>query len=242
MVPEQRFRHIKIEIFFCDESECIIIYVTPLNMRQRRDPSLIKMQWKLDHDEVKAHKYISKIDPNFVYEDLYPETLLGLMASCYTYIPYVTIELIDDLIERTDPKYFTPHTGSLVDEYRTPLRSLLCNAMKKKGVNGRILNLVRKLIARMDFSLPDSVQLVLKMIGVKKTRYDFDAQILLEYGPDFSALLTPDLVLKGVLNYSDVIRINERQEVANQIDLLYVFNKANVCVDAGIVTELFEFV
>ncbi len=217
-------------------------------MRQRRDPSLInfehliKMQWKLDHDEVKAHKYISKIDPNFVYEDLYPETLLGLMASCYTYIPYVTIELIDDLIERTDPKYFTPHTGSLVDEYRTPLRSLLCNAMKKKGVNGRILNLVRKLIARMDFSLPDSVQLVLKMIGVKKTRYDFDAQILLEYGPDFSALLTPDLVLKGVLNYSDVIRINERQEVANQIDLLYVFNKANVCVDAGIVTELFEFV
>jgi hypothetical protein len=55
--------------------------------------------------------------------------------------------------------------------------------------------------------------------------------------------LVPDLVLKGALNYSDVIRImNREQDVENRINLLYLFNKANIRVDAGIVDELFEFV
>jgi hypothetical protein len=220
-------------------------------MRQRRDPSLInfehllKMQWMLDFDEVKSHKYISKIDPNYVYIDLYPETILGLMAHCYTHIPYVTTELMYDLIERTDPVYFTPHTGSPIHNYRSPLRSLLFNAMKymNKSIDNQILYLIRKLIAKMDFSLPDSVQQVLQIIAAAKSTYfNFNTQILQDYSPNFTALLVPDLVLKGALIYSDVIRINKEQKVANQIDLLYLLNMANVRVDASIVDELFEFV
>ena len=220
-------------------------------MRQRRDPSLInfehllKMQWMLDFDEVKSHKYISKIDPNYVYIDLYPETILGLMAHCYTHIPYVTTELMYDLIERTDPVYLTPHAGSPIHNYRSPLRSLLFNAMKymNKSVDNQILYLIRKLISKMDFSLPDSVQQVLQFIAAAKSTYfNFNTQILQDYSPNFTALLVPDLVLKGALIYSDVIRINKEQKVANQIDLLYLLNMANVRVDDSIVDEFFEFV
>jgi hypothetical protein len=220
--------------------------------QQRRDPSLInfehllKMHYKLDFDEVKAHKYISKIDPNYVYDDLYPETLLGLLARGYTHNPYVTTELINDLIERTDPVYLTPHTGSSINIYQSPLRLLLCNAVKHRNhcVDNQILCLIRKMIAKMDFSLPDSVQQVLQIIAaVKNTYFNFNTQIREEYGPNFTELLVPDLVLKGALIYSDVIRImNREQDVENMINLLYLFNKANIRVDAGIVDDLFEFV
>lgn len=221
-------------------------------MKQRRDPSLInfqhllKMQYKLDFDEVKAHKYISKIDPNYVYDDLYSGTLLGLLAGCYTHIPYVTTELINDLIERTDPVYLTPHAGSSIDIYRSPLRLLLSNATKFRNhcVDNQILCLIRKMIAKMDFTLPDSVQQVLQIIAAVKNRhFNFNTRSYDEYGPNFTELLVPDLVLKGALNYSDVIRImNREQDVENRINLLYLFNKANIRVDAGIVDELFEFV
>lgn len=222
-------------------------------MKQRRDPSLInfenllKMQWNADHNEVKAHKYISKIDPNFVYNDLYPETLLGLLARCYPHVPYVTIEILNDLIEHTDPVYLTPHTGSPVGHYGSPLRLLLLkviifNKTKPCGVKNRVLCLIRKMIAKMDFSLPDSVQLVQQMIALKHHYTDFDDNSLREYDCDLTALLCPDLVMKGALIYSDVIRIYNGIQEATGVELLYLLTKANVRVDAGIVDELLEFV
>lgn len=222
-------------------------------MKQRRDPSLInfehllKMHYKLDFDEVKAHKYISKIDPNYVYDDLYPETLLGLLARCYPHVPYVTIEILNDLIEHTDPVYLTPHTGSPVGHYGSPLRVLLLkviiyNKTKPCGVINNVLCLIRKMIAKMDFSLPDSVQFVQQMIALKQHYNDFNDNSLREYDYDLTALLCPDLVMKGALIYSDVIRIYNGKQEATGVELLYLLTKANVHVDAGIVEELLAFV
>lgn len=227
-------------------------------MRQRRDPSLInfehliKMQWKLDFDEVKSHKYISKIDPNYVYADLYPETILGLMCHCYTHIHYATTELINDLIDKTDPKYFTPHTGSLIGEYRSPLRSLLYNTINfnKRSIKNHGLCLIRKLISKMDFSLPDSAQLVLQMIAKRYnyTNQNFVGEGLIipmeERDPGFTPLLVPDLVFKGALFYSDAIRLisGVSDNEAIGVDLLYLFNKVNVQETHIGLDDLLEFI
>jgi hypothetical protein len=154
--------------------------------------------------------------------------------------PYVTTELINDLIERTDPIYFTPHTGSPIHYHRYPFRLLLRNSINSfEGTfDLRGLSLIRKMIAKMDFSLPDSVQLVQDIIVPR----------CVGYNPLFTALLIPDLVLKGALIYSDVIRIvnsirvDNRESEATQINLLYLLSKSNVRVDAGIIEDLFQFV
>jgi len=205
-------------------------------MTQHQDPSFEYLLNAIYHEcnEEYARKHMSMIDPNYVYNG---ETLLGLMAQYYDLelTPYVTTELINDLIERTDPIYFTPHTGSPIHYHRYPFRLLLRNSINSfKGTfDLRGLSLIRKMIAKMDFSLPDSVQLVQDIIVPR----------CVGYNPLFTALLIPDLVLKGALIYTDAIRImNREQDIGNRINLLYLFNKANIRVDAGIVDELFEFV